>query len=81
MKTFLKLMIPLVLWLFILYVIGLSIDTRWGGQWGFWIPLALFSLSLQYLIKGLKELSEEKIQVDIPLTQEEIDDELNEGRD
>ena len=81
MKTFLKIMIPLTLWLLLLFIIGESIDKRWGGDWGWIVPSMLFVISLKSLIETLRTISHSK-DTQIQYTpEEEIEKDLNEGRD
>ena len=47
-------MIPLLLWIFLLYVIGLSVHKHWGSPYGWTVPLAFFTLGLRDMIKTLK---------------------------
>lgn len=92
MKLFFKVMIPLVLWIFLLYVIGLSVHKHWGSPYGWTIPMAFFTLGLREMIKTLKEIigtsdKENTAPRTTPkdsaytITQEDIEGDLHEGRD
>jgi len=89
MRQFLKLMIPLLLWIFLLYVIGLSVHKHWGSPYGWTIPMAFFTLGLRDMIKTLKNQigtsdkkdSAPRTNQDYTITQEDIHKDLHEGRE
>jgi hypothetical protein len=89
MRLFLKLMIPLLLWIFLLYVIGLSVHKHWGSPYGWTIPMAFFTLGLRELIKTMKNIigtsdkkdSAPRTNQDYTITEEDIHKDLHEGRE
>ena len=50
-KSTLKILIPIIIWISILVIIGLSINKRWGDHWGYTIPLAFLMLSMREVLK------------------------------
>ena len=57
-KSTLKILIPIIIWISILVVIGLSINKRWGDHWGYTIPLAFLLLSMREVLKFGKDIKE-----------------------
>jgi hypothetical protein len=96
-KSTLKILIPIIIWISILVVIGLSINKRWGDHWGYTIPLAFLLLSFREVLKFGKDIKENSaprvsdaphtrdtpptIHKDIKITKEDIEGDLHEGRD
>ena len=83
-------MIPLLLWIFLLYVIGLSVHKHWGSPYGWTIPMAFFTLGLRELIKTMKNIIGNDDNKDsaprtsnapYDITQEDIDKDIHEGRE
>jgi len=87
MRQFLKLMIPLLLWIFLLYVIGLSVHKHWGSPYGWTVPLAFFTLGLRDMIKTLKnqigtsDNKDSAPRTPYDITQEDIHKDIHEGRE
>ena len=86
-KSTLKILIPIIIWISILVVIGLSINKRWGDHWGYTIPLAFLLLSFREVLKFGKDIKENSAppttnrHKDIKITKEDIEGDLHEGRD
>ena len=96
MKSLLNFLIVLTIWIGMLVIIGLSIHKHWGSPYGVWIPLAFLALSFREITKlgkDDKKDSAPRISKDKPshtrdtpptpydITQEDIDKDLNEGRE
>jgi len=88
MKTFLKYMIPLTIWIVLLYIIGLSVDKHWGSPYGWTIPLAFFTLGLKSLIQEMKKVGNDdnkdsapRTNQDYTITQEDIHKDIHEERE
>jgi hypothetical protein len=92
MKSLLNFLIVLTIWIGMLVIIGLSIHKHWGSPYGVWIPLAFLALSFREIAKLGKDkdsaprISKDKLSHtrDTPrthITQEDIDKDLNEGRE
>ena len=83
--------IPFFIWIGMLVIIGLSIHMRWGSPYGVWIPLAFLALSFREITKlgtnnnsnkdSAPRVSDAPHTRDTPLTQEDIDKDIHEGRD
>lgn len=87
-KSTLKILIPIIIWISILVVIGLSINKRWGDHWGYTIPLAFLMLSMREVLKFGKDIKENSApptnphkDKSIKITKEDIEGDLHEGRD
>jgi hypothetical protein len=85
-KSTLKILIPIIIWISILVIIGLSINKRWGDHWGYTIPLAFLMLSFREVLKFGKDIKENSApptnrDKDIKITKEDIEGDLHEGRD
>lgn len=88
MKTFLKYMIPLTIWIVLLYIIGLSVDKHWGSPYGWTIPLAFFTIGLKSLIQQMKSIGKDidkdsapRIDSTYTITHKDIEEDLHEGRE
>ena len=86
-KSTLKILIPIIIWISLLVVIGLSINKRWGDHWGYTIPLAFLMLSMREVLKLGKDDNKDSApptlhkDKSIKITREDIEGELHEGRD
>lgn len=88
-KSTLKILIPIIIWISILVIIGLSINKRWGDHWGYTIPLAFLMLSMREVLKLGKDdnkdsapRTKDKDSIDNPnISEEDILNDLHEGRE
>jgi hypothetical protein len=86
-KSTLKVLIPIILWISILVIIGLSINKRWGDHWGYTIPLAFLMLSMREVLKFGKDNKKDSAPrtshtTSQPnITEQEILNDLHEGRE
>jgi hypothetical protein len=85
-KSTLKVLIPIILWISILVIIGLSINKRWGDHWGYTIPLAFLMLSMREVLKfgkdNKKDSAPHTSHTSQPhITEQEILNDLHEGRE
>ena len=88
-KSTLKILIPIIIWISILVIIGLSINKRWGDHWGYTIPLAFLLLSMREVLKLGKDdnkdsapRTKDKDSIDNPnISEEDILNDLHEGRE
>lgn len=88
MRVFLKYMIPLFIWILLLYIIGLSVNKHWGEPYGWTIPLAFFALGLREMINTMKNIGNDdkkdsapRTNQDYTITEEDIHKDLHEGRE
>ena len=85
-KSTLKILIPIIIWISLLVIIGLSINKRWGDHWGYTIPLAFLMLSMREVLKigkdDNKNTAPHKDSIDKPnISEEDILNDLHEGRE
>lgn len=84
MKSLSNFLIVLTIWIGMLVIIGLSIHKHWGSPYGVWIPLAFLALSFREITKlgkDDKKDSAPRNDVHYTITEEDIDNDLNEGRE
>lgn len=84
MKSLSNFLIVLTIWIGMLVIIGLSIHKHWGSPYGVWIPLAFLALSFREITKlgkSNKKDSAPRNDIHYTITEEDIDKDLNEGRE
>ena len=93
MKSLSNFLIVLTIWIGMLVIIGLSIHKHWGSPYGVWIPLGFLSLSFREITKlksssnptdslrGKDDKKDSAPRTPSDITQEDIDKDLNEGRE
>jgi len=81
MKSLYNFLIVLTIWIGMLVIIGLSIHKHWGSPYGVWIPLAFLALSFREITKLGKDNKKDSEPRPYDITQEDIDNDLHEGRE